>query len=571
MRNNYIPENINWHKIAFAFLCLCTIFTGIIIFEPVAWASTPQKPKAVKAGAKPRHISRITPQIPKVNRYQKDKVFLENADLLTADERISTDYQVLKGNVRFRRGDMYMFCDSAYFYEATSSLDAFGNVKMTQADTLFVYADIMHYYGEDQVAQLRHHVRLENRNTTLLTDSLDYEITSNVGYYFDGGTIVDSKNNTELTSRYGRYELDTKQAEFSTDVHLINDKYTMETNLLQYNTGTHIAKIIDETRIESDSNVVITTSGWYNTSADDATLYDRSQLYAKDGKTLVGDTVYYNRSFNYGEAKGNVVITDPKNKVILDGDYGYHDDNSHYSYVTKRARAREFSQKDTIYLHADTLCTLMNDDSVRILKAFKGVRFYRSDIQGICDSLQLSVADTILNLYRHAVVWNNDRQISGNEINVHINDSTVDWATLPNFGFMAELIGESYYDQLSAKKMRATFVNKELRELDANGNVQVIMYPQESDSTYNKMVHAESSYLNLNLKPKQEVEKISMWPEVTGKVAPLFLVRKTDMFLPEFVWHDALRPKSPDEIFDVSDEMKQLMSTPEKSSRRSHK
>ena len=460
MRYNYIPKNINRHKIAFAFLCLCTIFTGIIIFEPVAWASTPQKPKAVKAGSKPRHVSRITPQIPKVNRYQKDKVFLENADLLTADERISTDYQVLKGNVRFRRGDMYMFCDSAYFYDATSSLDAFGNVKMTQADTLFVYADIMHYYGEDQAAQLRHHVRLENRNTTLLTDSLDYEITSNVGYYFDGGTIVDSKNNTELTSRYGRYELDTKQAEFSTDVHLINDKYTMETNLLQYNTGTHIAKIIDETRIESDSNVVITTSGWYNTSADDATLYDRSQLYAKDGKTLVGDTVYYNRSFNYGEAKGNVIITDPKNKVILDGDYGYHDDNSHYSYVTKHARAREFSQKDTIYLHADTLCTLMNDDSIRILKAFRGVRFYRNDIQGICDSLQLSVADTILNMYRHAVVWNNDRQISGNEINVHINDSTVDWATLPNFGFMAELLGETYYDQLSAKKMRATFVDK---------------------------------------------------------------------------------------------------------------
>lgn len=571
MRYNYIPKNINWHKIAFAFLCLCTIFTGIIIFEPVAWASTPQKPKAVKAGSKPRHVSRITPQIPKVNRYQKDKVFLENADLLTADERISTDYQVLKGNVRFRRGDMYMFCDSAYFYDATSSLDAFGNVKMTQADTLFVYADIMHYYGEDQVAQLRHHVRLENRNTTLLTDSLDYEITSNVGYYFDGGTIVDSKNNTELTSRYGRYELDTKQAEFSTDVHLINDKYTMETNLLQYNTGTHIAKIIDETRIESDSNVVITTSGWYNTSADDATLYDRSQLYDKDGKTLVGDTVYYNRSFNYGEAKGNVIITDPKNKVILDGDYGYHDDNSHYSYVTKHARAREFSQKDTIYLHADTLCTLMNDDSIRILKAFRGVRFYRNDIQGICDSLQLSVADTILNMYRHAVVWNNDRQISGNEINVHINDSTVDWATLPNFGFMAELLGETYYDQLSAKKMRATFVDKELRELDANGNVQVIMYPQENDSTYNKMVQAEASYLKLNLKPKQEVDKISMWPEVSGKVAPLFLLKKTDMFLPDFVWYDALRPKSPDEIFDVSDEMKQLMLTPEKTSRRSHK
>lgn len=569
--SNNCTHHSKGHKIAFTFLCFCSILMAIVVLRPNAWAATPQRAKAARAGATVSHVSRITPQIPKANRYQKDKVFLENADILTADERISVDYQVLKGNVRFRRGDMYMFCDSAYFYEATSSLDAFGNVKMTQADTLFVYADVMHYYGDEQVAQLRHRVRLENRNTTLLTDSLDYEINSNVGYYFDGGTIVDNKNNTELTSRNGRYELDTKQAEFTEDVHLFNDKYTMTTNFLQYNTATHIANIVDETLIESDSNTVVTTSGWYNTSADDATLFNRSVLNSKDGKTLVGDTVYYNRAFNYGEARGNVIITDTKNKVILDGDYGYHDDNSHYSYVTKRARAREFSQKDTIYLHADTLCTLMNEDSIRILKAFRQVRFFRNDVQGICDSLQMSMADSIVNLYRHAVIWNGDKQISGNEVNVHMNDSTVDWATLPLFGFMTEHIGDDYFDQLSAKKLKAQFEKKELRQLDADGNVQVIMYPQENDSTYNKQVNAEASYLKLNLKEKQEVEKIAMWPEVNGKVSPLYLLKKSEMFLPEFKWHEALRPKTPDEIFDVSDDMKKLMAEPEKTSRRNKK
>ena len=559
------------YRIAFAVLCICVTMCVLSLGYDNAWAATPHKPKAVNPGAKASHVQRITPQIPKSNRYQKDKVFLENADILTADERVSTEYQVLKGNVRFRRGDMYMFCDSAYFYDLTSSLDAFGNVKMTQGDTLFVYADILHYYGDEQVAQLRHHVRLENRNTTLITDSLDYEITSNVGYYFEGGKLIDGKNHTELTSRYGRYELDTKQAEFTTDVHLVNEKYTMETNLLQYNTGTHIARIIDQTNIESDGNTVVSTSGWYNTSADDATLYDRSLINSKDGKTLVGDTVYYNRHLNYGEAYGNVVITDTKNSVILDGDYGYHDENTHYSYVTKRARAREFTQKDTIYLHADTLCTLLDADSVRLLKAFNKVRFYRTDVQGICDSLQMSAADTIINMYRHAVLWSDSRQISGNEINAHMNDSTCDWATLPNFGFMAQLVGETYYDQLSAKKIKAFFDKKELRQMDCDGNVQVIMYPQEEDSTYNKQVNAESSYLRLNLKTRREIEKIAMWPDVSGKVTPLFLLRKSDYFLPGFAWYDALRPKRPEDIFDVSDDMKKLMSEPEKTGRRSNK
>ena len=520
-----------------------------------AWAAGPKNPqaaRAARAGAKAKHVSRITPQIPKANRYQRNKVFLENADELVADEYRSQDYQVLRGNVRFRRGDMYMYCDSAYFYDKTSSLDAFGHVHMTQADTLQVYADVLHYYGEDQVAQLRHNVRLENRSTTLLTDSLDYEITSNVGYYFNHGTIVDNKNNTELTSEYGRYELDTKQAEFTTNVHLINDQYEMNTNLLRYNTQTHIANIVDETVIISDSSTVYTTNGWYNTSRDDATLYDRAQINARDGKTLVGDTVYYDRSRNYGEARGNVIVTDDKNKVILDGDYGYHDEASHYSYVTGRARAREFSQKDTIYLHADTLCTIMDDDSVRVLKAFRGVRFYRSDIQGICDSLQLSEADSILNLYRDAVVWNGERQIAGAEINVHLNDSTADWATLPNFGLMVEHVGEDYYDQLSGKKMKAFFENKEVRQLDVDGNVMAIMYPQESDSTYNKQVYAESSYLRLNLKAKQEIERLAMWPEVAGRVTPLFLLRKGDLYLPQFKWHDSVRPRKPDDIFAPS-------------------
>ena len=90
-------------------------------------------------------------------------------------------------------------------------------------------------------------------------------------------------------------------------------------------------------------------------------------------------------------------------------------------------------------------------------------------------------------------------------------------------------------------------------------NVQVIMFPQEDDSTYNKMVNAESSYLRLNLKAKQEVDRITMWPEVSGKVTPLYLARKSDLYLPQFQWYDALRPKTPDDIYDVSEELKQVM------------
>ena len=69
----------------------------------------------------------------------KEKVILLNADSLTFDAYRSADYRVLHGNVRFRKDSMYMYCDSAYFYEKSNSLDAFGNVRLEHGDTLFLY------------------------------------------------------------------------------------------------------------------------------------------------------------------------------------------------------------------------------------------------------------------------------------------------------------------------------------------------------------------------------------------------------------------------------------------------
>ena len=259
----------NGHKIRTGVLCLLAISLLQNVFGITAWAQKPDKQQNAKAkttitAKHPARIdnkknSKLVPQIPGANRYQKNKIFLENADVLSADYNISKDYQVLTGNVKFRKEGMFMYCDSAYFYEKTNSLDAFGNVKMEQGDTLFVYADVLYYSGFDEMAQLRYNVRLINRDVTLYTDSLDYDMRNNLGYYFEGGKIIDSQN--ELSSVYGQYEPDTKHAEFLYDVELRNEKYVMNTDTLHYNTATHIADIVGKTVIESDSNMIYTNKG----------------------------------------------------------------------------------------------------------------------------------------------------------------------------------------------------------------------------------------------------------------------------------------------------------------------
>lgn len=550
--------NAKGHKVLNLTLCLLAVSLLNVIFDNNTWAQRNEISDNKK----------VVPQVPSANRQQKNKVFLEHADYLVADEKISTEYQILRGNVIFRKEGVFMYCDSAYFYDSSNSLDAFGNVKMIQGDTLFVYSDVMYYSGTDEIAQLRYNVKLENKDMTLYTDSLDYDMVANLGYYFEGGRIVDSEN--ELVSIYGQYDPDTKDSEFLFDVELRNEKYVMRTDTLHYNTATHIANIVGPTTIVSDSNIIYSQRGWYNTETDKATLYDRSLLVGNNGIKLTGDTLYYDRVAGYGEAFSNMILTDSVHNSILDGDYGFHNERENRSFATIRARAREISEGDTLYLHGDTIRTYMLEDSSRIMIAEPNVRFFRFNMQGICDSMTYVQRDSMLYMDRHSIIWSGNRQITGNSIDIHMNDSTVDYALLPDYGFMAELIEDVYFNQLSGKEMKAYFVNQELRQLDVSGNVQLIMYPMEEDSTYNKLVDAESSYMIVLLKPQQEIDKITMWPEVTGNVTPLYLAKKSQYYLAGFAWYDVLRPKSPDDIFIIPKEMEELFNSPA-NTRRVHK
>lgn len=586
----FIVNNIaKWWRRRFFSMRLLLLFC-LSMTMGMSFAQQQQQAVAARNGATTQHLRRITPMIPDANRFDPGKVFLENADVLFANEQRSTEYRVLRGNVRFRRGNMTLACDSAYFYEASGSLDAFGHVVMNQADTMHVYCDRMHYYGDVEVAKLRRNVRVVNRSMTVTTDSLDYDMFNNVARYFNGGTVVD-KSGTTISSTVARYEYDTKKVQFTSNVRLKNSKMRMKTDVLDYDMRTHIATIEDETEIYSiaDGHTITTTSGWYNLSTEEGTLYDRSIITAKDGQTIVGDVVYYDRKNDRGQAEGNVVmtdnktqrvlkgdmmdydrrtgegiarghviLTDMKNKVILEGEVGYHNEKTKESFVTENALAREFSQKDTIYIHADTLRTITVDNDVRILIANKYVRFYRKDIQGVCDSAAVSEGDSILNMYRHAIIWSEGRQISGDEINVHMRDSVVDWAKLPRNGLLIEHLGEDYFNQLSGRTMYATFENQELKRLDVAGDVDALFYPMENDSTYNKLVTASSAYLTIDMLPKQKVDRIKMWPDVSGTVVPLFLAKRSQLRIDKFRWYDAIRPKNPMDVLEVSNEMRQV-------------
>ncbi len=611
------------------------------------FAQTPRK------GTMRRDTTPIRPTIPTANRNQAGRVFLERADVLK--KAADADYQIVVGNVEFRRGGMFMYCDSAHFYDSPGAIEAYGNVRMQQGDTLFVYADELDYADTTQLAVLYadfgKKVRLINRDVTLTTDIFNYDLGIDLGYYEVGGVLTDPKN--RLTSWYGEYSPTTKDALFRdrVELHSLRDNDTLDifSEQMLYNTNTHIAILDTVSTIVSKDGTIHTTDGVYNTDTQQADLYRRSLVVAKNGNTLTGDTLYYDQLTGFGEAFGNIEMVDTAKKVTLLGDYGFYYEDADSARVYGHALAKEYSQADTLYLHGDTISTFRRvflpevaddgpramlpamapvavdsisadsisdgamsagvmaldsmavdsipvdsvaaapvipdsvaavmmpadsvataippkaepalPDTVHYLVAYPNVKFFRVDLQGLCDSMTFVSKDSLLHLDKHPVVWNENKQIFGNKIILHLNDSTVDWARLPEFGFVAEHIDEEFYNQLTGKEMFATFDNGELRHLDVSGNVQAIMLPQENDSTYNKIANLESSYMAADFL-NQELRRMKLWPETSGTMTPLYLAKKQLYYLPQFRWFEPLRPRKPEDVFVIPQEMRDLFAEP---------
>ena len=480
----------------------------------------------------------------------KSKVYLLHSDVLKkSKDNPDPNAQILVGDVVFRHDSIYMYCDSACFYEKTNSLEAFDNVKMVQGDTLFLYGDYLFYDGNTQIAQVRNNVRMENRTTTLTTDSLNYDRVANLGYFFDGGTLMDEEN--VLTSDWGEYSPSTKESVFNYEVKLVNPQFVLTSDTLRYNTATKIANIVGPSDIDSEENHIYSELGYYYTQQGQAELLNRSVL-TNEGKQLTGDSLFYDRNRGIGEAFYDVEFVDTIGKNMLTGEYCYYNQLTSYAFATDKAMAVDFSQGDSLFIHADTLQMYtfnFDTDSVfREARAFHKVRFYRTDVQGVCDSLVFSSKDSCLTMYRDPILWNKNQQLLGEEIMIYMNDSTIDWAHIENQALSVERIDSVNYNQVTGKEMKAFFKGGEMRQVDVIGSVRLVYYPMEKDSTLLGMNISETSQLNMFLE-NRKLKKMIMSPKSNGTLYPMSQIPPAKAKLDNFAWFDYVRPLSKEDIF----------------------
>lgn len=480
-----------------------------------------------------------------------ERVYLIHADRLSFDRYgRRPDAQVLNGHVSFRHKGATLTCDSAYFFEATNSFEAFGHVKLKQGDTLTLVSDYAYYDGNEQMARSRRNVILTHRGTKLYTDSLDYDRLYNLGYFFEGGKMVDNKN--VLTSDWGEYDTETRDAVFNYDVKLKNPKFYLETDTLYYDVHTRLAHVTGPSTVTSGKSMVKTQDAYYDTNNDKARLFGRSVL-VDEAKEITGDSLFRDEKKGTAEGFGNVIYRDKQNKNEMYSEYFWYDENQGYAYATDHAKLVDYSQKDTLYLHGDTLKMVsynVNTDSVwRKLHCYYKVRMYRKDMQAVCDSLVYNSKDSVMTMYKDPIAWNVNRQLLGEVIDIFMKDSTIEHAHINGQALSIEKIDEKdHFNQVSSKDMFAYFINGDIHQSDAIGNVQTIFYPvDEKDSTFQGLNYLETDTMRMYLQ-ERKLQRIKT-NKASGTTYPMTQIPSNKYHLTQFAWFDYVRPTDKDDIF----------------------
>ncbi len=393
-----------------------------------------------------------------------DKVELIHADSLTILNQPDAVVYKLYHNVKLVQKGIVLYCDLAIQNKTTNVIEAYGNVRMVQGDTINVRGDTLYYYGNTRQANVLGNVSLKDRKMTLTTGRLDYDMLTGIAHYPVKGRIVDREN--ILTSDEGYYDTRSKQFTFQRNVKLLNqppgkDKTTILADSLLYNSLSKIADFQGPTRIISKDGVLIAKNGQYNTTTRVSNFRQRATVDTEK-YTLTGDTLNFDNVNEIGIAHGNVVIVAKKDNTTLTGDHGRYNGKAGVSRMIGHAVVRspitQGIEKDTLFMRADTLFSFDNKlTKTKKLVGLRNVLVYKSDLQSKCDSLVYDVNDSLLYFYKKPIVWSQNYQMEADSMTAKLKNNRINTMFLKSRAFVISQDTLRNFNQVKGRSITAFF------------------------------------------------------------------------------------------------------------------
>ncbi len=492
---------------------------------------------------------------------KKTRIHIEHYDKATYSKSMG-DVQRLIGNVKMRHDSAYFYCDSAYFYQKTNSFNAYQNVHIIVNDSVEIFSDLLDYDGNTRFAEFFDNVKLMDDSTTLLTEYLTYDRNLHLACYPDSATTY--RGDKTLKSHFGYYRDRLKEFYFIKNVEVYSPKYQMYTDTLFYNTGIEKMWFEGPTTIINKENVLEGKHGYYLVNEDHVFL-DRRPYMHNETQQLWSDSIFYDRNIGLAKAYDKVDMIDTSYKVVMRGDYVEMWEDEGFSFATDSAYAISYERGDSLYIHGDTLFMYFDKEKEEAKKLIArcNVRFFKSDMQGKCDTLTYLMADSTIRMRVAPILWAEDSQLTGTDIDIKLKDNKVEWVLQKGNAFIISQDTIEGFNQIKGMDITSHFEGGSIHRVNVDGTqAETIYWIRDDDGGIIGIDVSKSETMVVEME-NQNVSIIKSFKGIDETMYPEEDLQESSRYLSGFKWHDEARPKDKDDIFRrIEAEMPQAVVTP---------
>lgn len=480
---------------------------------------------------------------------QGKRIQIVHSDISSIDEENLPGATILLGNVVIRHQGIRLSCKKAVHYKNENFIKAYGDVILNQGDSIVQTSRYTEYNGNNQQALSWGNVVIKDPKMTLSTDTLNFDRSRQLLYYKHSATIKDSIN--VLTSNLGNYYMETNKFQAISDVVLTNPDYILESNHLDYYTDSGKAFLYGSSTITSDDNLIYCEKGFYDTKAN-ISHFTKNARIEYDDKEIKADSLFYNRNLGFASASRNISIIDTINNSVLKGHYAEFFEKLDSAFVVDRAVAISNTNKDSLFIHGDTILATGRPER-RIIRAYHHVKFFKSDLSGKCDSIHSDQGTGLTQMFDNPVLWSNKSQITGDSIHL-INDvetNTMDSLKVLQNAFIIDKdsIG---FNQIKGRDLYGKFLENDLRFITIIGNAEVIHFVRNEEQALIGIEKTNCSEIQFVLRDgKIESSKFLIQPD--GQTYPPSQLPENARQLRGFIWRESEKPLTKNDIF-IKDE-----------------
>ena len=478
---------------------------------------------------------------------KKTRINILHYDVATYSKSMG-DVQRLIGHVKMRHDSAYFFCDSAYYYQKNNSFDAYQNVHIIVNDSVEVFSDLLNYDGDTRFAEFHNNVHLRDDSTNLYTEYLTYDRNLHLASYPDSATTI--RGDKTLKSHYGYYRDRLKEFSFFENVEVFSPKYQMYTDTLYYNTGIEKMWFEGPTTIINKENVLEGKHGYYLVNEDHVYLDKRPYMH-NETQQMWSDSIFYDRNKGLALAYSQVDMIDTSYMVVMRGDYMEMWENKGFSFATDSAYAISYDGGDSLYIHGDTLFMYFDKqkEEAEKLIARRNVRFFKSDMQGKCDTLTYLMSDSIIRMRVAPILWAEDSQMTGVDIDIKLRDHKVDWVLQKGNAFIISQDSIEGYNQIKGIDITSKFRDGNIHRVNVDGDkAETIYWIRDDDGGLIGIDVSKSVTMVIEMK-NNSVERIKGFKDITETMYPEDDLKENSRYLSGFKWHDEARPTDKDDIF----------------------